>query len=169
MTKRLTAEEDEKAIREMKRCGGDGGLIEYQDRDTVIQIDKRQMEITREGERFLEVKFRRKATATDGVATPSGASGSGGSGRLPDANTEISNDAFKDLARVNDKLERLGLAFDMRAATAHHEKCTCCACYERWLTEHAPMHMHLEQWRVFVHGTRRDEGCGWLREWNTDL
>ncbi len=67
MTKRLTPEEDAKelygnltggGIKGTERRGGFAGETD----EIVIQIDKRshEMEITREGERFLEVRFKRR-------------------------------------------------------------------------------------------------------------
>jgi len=72
MTKRLTPEEDAHALNEIgygntagRSCGSDdNGSV-------VIQIDKsrQEFEITREGERFLEVRFKRRESA-DAITNP---------------------------------------------------------------------------------------------------
>ncbi len=65
MTKRLNSEEDAKALRD-----GPLGIQPLADWDgpTIIRIDKNftDMEITREGERFLEVRFKRRESVDAG-------------------------------------------------------------------------------------------------------
>ncbi len=68
-TKRLTPEEDAAGLRGIGYDDGVRGDVNCDGQGTkeiVIQIDKHQaeMEITREGERFLEVRFKRRESVT---------------------------------------------------------------------------------------------------------
>ena len=74
MTKRLTPEEDAQLIRCLDRGASRGRLVTNGggrgDDDIHICIDKdaQQMEITREGKRFLEVRFKRRESMDAGSA-----------------------------------------------------------------------------------------------------
>jgi len=74
MTKRLTPEEDAKAIEGLEQNRRRHGarhfaeFDDFEDGDTIVQIDKsqRKFEIVAEGERFLEVRFKRREPADAG-------------------------------------------------------------------------------------------------------
>lgn len=71
MTKRLTPDEDKRFIEDLERVTGSGWRVHSAGPgEAVYQIDKskHEMIIEREGERFLEVRFKRRKSVDAGKA-----------------------------------------------------------------------------------------------------